>query len=523
MRRTSKAPTANRGSILLAVLVLVAVMTVGGLSYFNWTNTERRASAAFTRQAQTLAAAESGAEFLRVYLSEEPSLLEQDGGLYDNPGRFQGVIVDDSAADSLRTRFSMLAPNLDVMGVYDGYRFGLENESARINLNTVLLADDYVEDGARQMLTSLPGVTDSIADAILDWIDEDDEPRAYGAELSYYSTLVPSYAPANRPLQSLDELLLVRDIGEALLYGLDRDRNFVIDSDEALLALDDGVENLDGSANRGLAAYLTLSSAERNVDINGDPRIDLNQDDLELLHGEVEQALGLAAANFIVAYRQGGAEQDSNGGSATSAEQVQIDFEVPGSETISSVLSLVGVRTSTTPLGDDRKVTVETPFPNDPSQMLSYLPDLLDYVTVTSDATIPGRVNVNQAPRAVLQGLPGMPPEVVDLIVSARTFDPASIDPTRRHAAWMLAEGLIELEAMQELEPFVTGTGDVYRTQITGYFDAGGMASRLEVVVDATEQPPVLRRRRDLTPLGSRLSSAELSGIAGSAVEGGPL
>ncbi|MEM1305858.1 MAG: hypothetical protein AAGG46_13230, partial [Planctomycetota bacterium] len=134
MRRTSKAPTANRGSILLAVLVLVAVMTVGGLSYFNWTNTERRASAAFTRQAQTLAAAESGAEFLRVYLSEEPSLLEQDGGLYDNPGRFQGVIVDDSAADSLRTRFSMLAPNLDVMGVYDGYRFGLENESARINL-----------------------------------------------------------------------------------------------------------------------------------------------------------------------------------------------------------------------------------------------------------------------------------------------------------------------------------------------------------------------------------------------------
>ena len=38
-------------------------------------------------------------------------------------------------------------------------------------------------------------MTEEIADAILDWLDEDEEPREYGAESDYYSSLSPGYAP----------------------------------------------------------------------------------------------------------------------------------------------------------------------------------------------------------------------------------------------------------------------------------------------------------------------------------------
>ena len=65
----------------------------------------------------------------------------QSGGLYANPSLFQGVVVNDDPMAAFRGRFTVLAPDLTADGYYGGIRYGLENESARLNLNTVLLAD----------------------------------------------------------------------------------------------------------------------------------------------------------------------------------------------------------------------------------------------------------------------------------------------------------------------------------------------------------------------------------------------
>lgn len=52
--------------------------------------------------------------------------------------------------------------------------------------------------------------------AILDWVDPDNETRfPNGAEDDYYSRLTPAYRAANRPLASVQEMLLIR--------GVDRD------------------------------------------------------------------------------------------------------------------------------------------------------------------------------------------------------------------------------------------------------------------------------------------------------------
>jgi general secretion pathway protein K len=48
-----------------------------------------------------------------------------------------------------------------------------------------------------------------IAEALMDWLDENREPRDFGAEDDYYYDMSPSYRAANSPLASVSELRLV--------------------------------------------------------------------------------------------------------------------------------------------------------------------------------------------------------------------------------------------------------------------------------------------------------------------------
>lgn len=58
-----------------------------------------------------------------------------------------------------------------------------------------------------------------IVHAILDWRDPDDLPQLNGVERDYYESLSPAYSPRNGPFQSVEELLLVKGITEAMFYG----------------------------------------------------------------------------------------------------------------------------------------------------------------------------------------------------------------------------------------------------------------------------------------------------------------
>jgi len=53
-----------------------------------------------------------------------------------------------------------------------------------------------------------------IVNAILDWIDPDDEPHIEGAETDYYQGLPVPYVAKNGPIDDLSELLLIKGIAE---------------------------------------------------------------------------------------------------------------------------------------------------------------------------------------------------------------------------------------------------------------------------------------------------------------------
>jgi hypothetical protein len=134
--------------------------------------------------------------------------------------------------------------------------------------------------------------------------------------------------------------------------------------------------------------------------------------------------------------------------------------------------------------------------------MQTYLPKLMEFLAVNSSKTIPGRLNVNQAPRALIAGIPGLDPSAVDQIIANRDVTIGQQRPEQKYETWLLQDSIVDLPTMKKLMSMVTSGGNVYRAQVVGFFDADGPADRVEVVVDATQNPPIVRRRWNLRDLG---------------------
>ena len=502
----------RRAMALVLVLVVVVMLSLAGYTFTDLMLAEREAAWIHGRGAQVRALCDSGCELVRAMLAQPEETVREAGGLYDNPGQFQGVLVVDGPDARDRGRFAVLAPALRDDLPY-GTRFGLEDESTRLNLNVLTAIDAAVPDGARQVLLSLPGMDEYVADAILDWIDPDDEPREFGAEIDYYSGLYPPYAPRNGPLQTVEELLLVRGVTPELLFGPDVNRNWMVDAEEESLGPVD-VDNSSGALNHGWAAYLTLYSQEANLRPDGRPKIDLNSSDLEQLHADISEVLGDDAATFICAYRIAGPyTSDVDTEAAQQVGGRELDLTQQPRSSVQTVLDLIGVRVRIQFKGDTQPSLLDALFPDDPVRMAVYLPVLMDHLAANAAPTIPGRININQCSAVVLYGIPGMDPAVAEQILNNRDAEPGEDRPNRRHETWILAEGLVTLEEMKNLIPFICARGSVYRAQVVGYFEEGGPASRVEAVFDATTVPARLVFYRDLSHLG-RGFAPEALGIA---------
>lgn len=497
----------RRGVVLIIVLIVVAALSLSAYSFATMMLAQSEATqmSGYQLQAQSLVA--SGVESIRSFLMLDEASQTEAGGLWDNPGEFQAMNVVADAESEWRGNFSVLAAALDAEGNPSGVRFGLENESGRINVNALPLIEAQaaalgMENLGRDMLMAVPGMTEEIADAILDWIDTDDEPREFGAEAEHYSGLDPPYAPKNGPLETVEELLLVRDVTPELLFGVDVNRNGLIDASEGGEAA--GTDG-EGISLLGWAGYLTLYSQENNVNSKGEPRIDLNVDDLQALSDALSLVFPDDWVVFILAYRQAGAYSGSEEGQKTTGE---IDFDLPGDTKFNQVLDLIGKKVEVKFKGSTESVVLKSPFDEDLGAMIAYMPTLMDNATVVGGGTIPGRININHAPRDILLGIPGLTEEIVTKIIEERTVDPAAEDsaaadnPGRKHETWLLTEGVVTLDEMRTLMPFLCVKGDVYRAQVVGYYENGRASSRVEVVLDATKTPPRILLWRDLSHLG---------------------
>ncbi|MCG8449491.1 MAG: general secretion pathway protein GspK [Pirellulales bacterium] len=489
------------GSILLLVLVAIMIMSLTTSSYLLLMQNEHRATRNSGKHLQAEFLTQTGVAYLRELLVETPDTIQRQGGLLNNPNLLQAVLVADDQFDIDRGRFTVLAPDME-QGNYLDVRYGLEDESAKLNLNALVADDDETQNTARERLLALPGMEAAIADAILDWIDQDGEPREFGAEDDYYQGQQPAYSPRNGPLTSLDELLMVRGVTAELLYGLDLNRNYLVDEQEeprgSLLELDNSL----GQLNRGWSAYLTTQSLEKLVDANDAKKIDVNAPDLKQLHNQLTQTLGEEAANFIIACRQYGWSAGGENQGSSASFSGKIDFDKQASTNIDSLLSLVGARVSIEAQENGPQQTLDSPWQNNANDYRQGFAELLDSVKVGGNIRLAGRINIQQASRTVLLSIPGMTESIADQILTLRNPEVQPLQGQQRHAVWLLAEGIVTLEEMKPLWPYITTRGDVYSGQIVGFFDAGATQLRTQVVLDRSGKNVRLVGWEDLSNLG---------------------
>ena len=278
----------RRGALLLVTLLIVSLLGLLGASFAFRMQADFNAVAAQQQLQQARLAAEDGIDKVCLLLRDQRFDVDK---WYNNPNALRRQLVwspdkvggSESIADQEAVegrpawRFSVVAYEMPTQD-NDGdtkIRYGVTDEASKININTASRA---------QLLAlfdqlKLEDVTsEQLADALIDWRDQDDIPiSSNGAESSYYNTLDPPYKCKNRPLETVEELLMVKGFNGRILYGEDYNRNGYLDPNE-----DDGPEGLfppdngDGILDRGLLPFITVYSWDWNLSNDNRHRVDIN-------------------------------------------------------------------------------------------------------------------------------------------------------------------------------------------------------------------------------------------------------
>jgi len=124
--------------------------------------------------------------------------------------------------DTLDEIWSRPAPPIDLG---DGTALvSVEDEERKININRLVLANGNAPDEQRlavfRRLLDTLGIDSSLADAVVDWTDNDDTPRVGGAESAYYLGLPYPYRAKNDLFDTVEELRLVRGVTPEVLDKL---------------------------------------------------------------------------------------------------------------------------------------------------------------------------------------------------------------------------------------------------------------------------------------------------------------
>ncbi len=305
--------------VVLAVILLLGLMA--GMLAFR-VNADLTSMQAVSQRIQTRLAAEAGIDYVKRSLP----LWRTDMDLwYRNPDMMHRIIIWADDVDpqvwgtneeldegALAYRFSIVAD--DLTDDEDFIRFGLTDESSKLNLNTatteqlMILVSAAAGDDAEID-------AEEIVSAILDWRDTDNNSRSKTGETEaqYYRTLDRPYHIKNGPFDTVEELLLVKGVTGSLLYGEDFDRNGLLGLHE-----DDGdltfpPDNEDNRLNRGLYPYLTVWSSETQTSNDNRPRIYLFDDQSTVTSAlELEFPEEPTVVNYIVSATRG-----QGGGSGT--------------------------------------------------------------------------------------------------------------------------------------------------------------------------------------------------------------
>jgi general secretion pathway protein K len=200
-----RTPSGQRGLALVTAVLIVALVATLAASIALGQQIWLRQAQNFNDRAQADKVAEGGYQWALQTLEDDAKNHAQTDDKSEDWAKKIAVPVEGGA----------VAGNItDAQG-----RFNLNN----LARNGTPSAADIGIFG--RLLQALSLNSTQLTDSLVDWMDADSEPRPNGAEDIYYLSLQPPYRAANQPLQSVDELRLVRGFDAQTVEKL---RPFVI-------------------------------------------------------------------------------------------------------------------------------------------------------------------------------------------------------------------------------------------------------------------------------------------------------
>ncbi len=460
---------------LLATLWVLAILLVIAGSFALSVRTEVVLAGSYVRRAQAAWMAEAGLQraFVELQQSSVPYTMLNE---YSDGTDALVLRLDSDDDEALQMQ--------DGFFVVNGF-----DESALINLN---IAD---EDTLRNLLLDEP----ELVDAILDWRDSDDLVREAGAESDFYASLDERYRSRDDWFETIEELLLLRDVTPARLFGAD-----------GLSPLADPAEV--GQVDQDLtplANLFTTTSYDQNVDLEGNQRLDLRTATEEELTEQFGDILEPEQIQSIIQYRdqqlgqQGeqpgtGAEQQPGmpgaGAGAALPGALTPEEEAALADAQSQLAGLAGELGGGAVPGEGQPGAGQPGGEPQPELSVAGLVTVLDrdalrevydLLTGTDAEHTFGRINLNTATAEVLSALTGMDPSIAELIVRERQNEPFET------VADLLRLAEIDDQMFQDLAPLLTTRGLVFRLRAEGTIGEGtqAMTNTIEALVLVEYQP----------------------------------
>ncbi len=189
-------PRGHRGDagIALVVTLLALVLVMALVWEIFHTGTRAAQSGAYGRDSIRAALlAEAGAQAARVILREDDK---------------------DNDFDALTDVWALSQPPYELGA--GAISLAIEDEERKININNLIMPQGKAPNDQNvavfRRLLEVLDIDASVADAVLDWLDNDESPRVGGAESSYYESLPYPYKCKNDLFDTVSELRLVRGV-----------------------------------------------------------------------------------------------------------------------------------------------------------------------------------------------------------------------------------------------------------------------------------------------------------------------
>lgn len=417
--------TAVKGTVLIVVIWIVLILASLVMVMSHFIRTEALATSNYVSLVKAESVANGAIQYVRAMLASE-----QDPQVSYESEPYEAMHVGDGY-------FWILRPSLSDDQTCE---FGLTDEAGKVNLNEASL----------EMLLKLPSMTSELANSIIDWRDQNQEVTTGGAESEYYLLLSEPYQCKNALLETIEEVLLVKDGSSELLYGEDINRNGILDWNENDGEVAQPSDNSNGKLDPGFFNYVTIHSYEMNTSADGSDLINVSDN---RNRGKLADLL----------------------------------TEVFGEQKALEIMGPINLRSFSSHIEFYYFIGMK----------YDDFAKIENQLTVRNQERINGRINISTAPKEVLLCLPQLEQKDVDALIEKRS---KADEDELANTLWITE--VLNQEKAVAIGSFITARSSQYSADIVAASADGRAFCRYYVVIDTGEGTPKVIYKQSLHQFG---------------------